>query len=210
MSLSIPSPNTDRSLLTTAERRGAAGLASTDSSKDAMLNALGGYVDSMITKACNVASVAAIPPTLRLESVVETFSFKSCQNGLFLARVPVVEITAVTEAGSELAEDDWRLEGRGLYRVAGSADTNWSVGETVVSYDAGWATVPDDLKYAAIKFMQAELNTAGRDPLLRRVSIPDVIEKEFWVDPTKSEIVPAEVLSILERGGFINKWDWMR
>jgi len=210
VALTISSPNTDRSLLTAAERRAAAGLAASDTSKDAVLVPLANYVDAMITKACNVAAAGAIPPTLRLESVVETFDFKSAQNGLFLARQPVTEVTAVTEAGSELSSGDWELEGRGLYRSTGSERMTWSVGQVSVSYSAGYSTVPYDLKYAAIKFMQAELNTAGRDPLLRRVSIPDVIDKEFWVDPTKSEIVPAEVLSILERGGFINKWDWMR
>lgn len=210
MALTISSPNTDRSLLTIAERRAAAGLAAGDTSKDAILNPLGNYVDAMITKACRVAQAGVIPPTLRLESVVETFQFKAAQNGLFLARRPIVEVTAVTEAGSELAADDWDVDGQGLYRMAGSERTTWSIGETSVSYSAGFSTVPDDLKYAAIKFMQAELYTSGRDPLLKSISIPDVISKEFWVDPSKTEVVPAEVISILDQGGYINKWDWMR
>lgn len=210
MALTISSPNTDRSLLTVAERRAAAGLSSNDNSKDAELNALGGYVDAVITKACNVAQAGAIPPTLRLESVVESFEFKSLQSGLFLARKPVVEVTAVTEAGSALAADGWELDGQALYRVSGSARTEWGIGEAAVTYSAGYATVPDDLKYAAIKFMQAELVSKGRDPMLRRYSIPDVIEQEFWVDPTKDDIVPAEVMAILTRGGFVNKWPWMR
>lgn len=210
MALTIDTPNTDRSLLTQAERRAAAGLAPTDGSRDVKLNALGGYVDAMITKACDVARSGVIPPTLRLETVVETFNFKSTQDGLFLSRKPVVEVTAVSDAGSALTTDDWELDGQGLWRVSGSTRTYWGVGETSVTYSAGFATVPDDLKYAAIKFMQAELQSGGRDPLLKRFSIPDVIEREFWVDPTKDSVVPADVMDILERGGFVNKWAWMR
>lgn len=197
-------------MLTLAERRAAAGLAVGDNSKDAILNPLGNYVDAMITKACKVEASGVIPPTLRLESVVEAFQFKSAQNGLFLARTPVVAVTAVTEAGSELSSDDWELDGRGLYRSTGSERTTWSVGDVSVSYSAGFATVPDDLKYAAIKFMQAELSQGSRDPLLKRKKIEGVSEYEYWVDPTKDSVIPADVMDILDRGGLINKWDWMR
>ena len=210
MALTIPTPNTDRSLLTLAERRAAAGLAAGDNSRDAILNPLAGYVDAMITKACRVAASGVIPPTLRLETVVETFEFKSCQNGLFLGRKPVVEVTAVTEAGSALTSDEWDLDGQALYRASGDARTYWGMGDISVTYSAGYATVPDDLKYAAIKFMQAELSQGSRDPLLKRKKIEGVSEYEYWVDPTKDSVVPADVMDILDRGGFINKWDWLR
>lgn len=210
MALTISSPNTDRSLLTLAERRAAAGLSAGDNSKDVILNPLGNYVDAMITKACRVPVSGVIPPTLRLETVAETFQFKSCQSGLFLGRKPVVAVTAVTEDGTALTSDEWDLDGQQLYRASGDARTYWGIGETAVTYSAGYSTVPDDLRYAAIKFMQAELHTSGRDPLLKRIVLPDVIEKEFWVDPSKTDVVPAEVMSILDIGGYINKWDWMR
>lgn len=208
--LTIPSPNTDRSLLTLAERRASVGLAEGDSSRDDELTAMGHYVDAMITSACGVVKSGAIPPTLRLETVIETYQFKSWQTGLILSRMPVVEVTAVTEAESGLAADDWDLDGQTLYRFNGSARANWAVGETSVTYSAGWAVVPYDLKYAAIKFMKIEDTSGTRDPLLRRIVLPDVIEKEYWVDPTKDQIVPAEVMSILEHGGYINKFPWMR
>lgn len=208
--LTIATPNTDRSLLSTAERRAAVGLSSDDSSKDALLAPLGGYVDALITKACKVAQAGVIPPTLRLETVVETFQFKSAQSGLFLSRRPVVEVTAVTESSSALASDGWEIDGQALYRSSGSARVDWGTGATSVTYSAGYATLPSDLKYAAIKFMQAEWQTSGRDPLLRRKSIEGVSEYEWWVDPTKDSVIPADVLDILERGGFINKWSWMR
>lgn len=208
--LTIPSPNTDRSLLTLAERRASVGLAVDDSSRDTELTSMGHYVDAMITQACGVVKSGAIPPTLRLETVVETYNFKSTQDGLVLSRMPVVEVTAVTEATSGLDTVDWDLDGQSLFRFNGTARTTWAIGEVEVTYSAGYEVVPYDLKYAAIKFMQAENSQGSRDPLLKRIVLPDVIEKEYWVDPTKDQIVPAEVLSILERGGYINKFAWMR
>jgi hypothetical protein len=208
--LTIASPNTDRSLLTLAERRAAVGLPEGDSSRDAELTAMGHYVDALITQACGVVKSGVIPPTLRLETVVETYQFKSVQNGLVLSRMPVVEVTAVTEAESGLDTSDWDLDGQSLFRFNGSARTTWAIGEVAVTYSAGYAVVPYDLKYAAIKFMQVEDTSGSRDPLLKRIVLPDVIEKEYWVDPTKDQIIPSEVLSILERGGYINRFSWMR
>jgi hypothetical protein len=106
--LTISSPNTDRSLLTLAELRAAAGA--TDGSQDAVLTPLGNYVAAMITKACNVARAGAIPPTLRLETVSETFRLKSQQSSLVLARRPVVSFTSVTISSSESDTSDYEYD----------------------------------------------------------------------------------------------------
>src|SRR3954471_20044209 len=109
--LTIASPNTDRSLLTLEEIRVAAGLAPTDNSKDATLVPLGAYVSASITSACKVAKSGVIPPTLRLETVTETFLFKSLQRSLVLARRAVTAITSVTENNSVLSTDDYTIDG---------------------------------------------------------------------------------------------------
>ncbi len=80
----------------------------------------------------------------------------------------------------------------------------WPCGNTVVECSAGFAVVPDDLKYAAIKFVQAENTTGSRDPLLKRIRIEGVSEREYWVDPNKQSAVPGEVMDILVRGGYVN------
>ena len=85
--LSIPSPNTDRSLLTRAQLRAAVGVE--DGSKDAALIDLGNYVAVLIAQACRVATAAGIPPTLRLETIVETIVLGTCSEWLDLARRPV-------------------------------------------------------------------------------------------------------------------------
>ena len=202
--LSIPSPNTDRSLLTRAQLRAAVGVE--DGSKDAELIDLGNYVAVLIAQACRVATAPAIPPTLRLETVVETIVLGACAEWLDLARRPMTTITSVIENGTEIDSTGYRLAGSAgrLQRRSGSFAALWQRDcDIVVTYSAGWATVPDDLARAAIKFVQAEWNQGSRDPLLRRVRVEGVSEREYWVDPTKDSVVPADVMDILERGGFV-------
>ena len=202
--LSIPSPNTDRSLLTRAQLRAAVGVE--DGSKDAALIELGNYVAVLIAQACRVATAAGIPPTLRLETIVETIVLGTCSEWLDLARRPVTTINSVIENGTEIDSTGYRVAGSAgrLQRRSGSFAALWPRDrDIVVTYSAGWANVPDDLARAAIKFVQAEWNQGSRDPLLRRVRVEGVSEREYWVDPTKDSVVPADVMDILERGGFV-------
>ncbi len=211
--LTIATPNTDRSLLTLAELRAAVGVS--DGSKDAALVPLGEYVSAMITSACKVAKSGVIPPTLRLETVTETFLFKSLQKSLVLARRPVVELVSVTQTDSLLSETEYSLDAASgiLYRanVAGYYTMPngpwgwWPAGNTVIEYSAGYEGVPADLKYAAIKFVQAENTTGSRDPNLKSLEISGVSRREWWVsDRQVTSSVPGEVMDILVRGGYTN------
>jgi hypothetical protein len=214
--LTIASPNTDRTLLTILELRSAAGV--TGSSRDTELRALGGYVSAAITKACRVAVAGAIPPTLRLESVSEAFrrGYHRCyrrqrEQSLMLARRPVVTVTSVTEDDTLLAPaTDYEFEGAAglLYRLSGDITlyrVPWCAATVVVESDAGYATVPDDLKFAAIKFVKLILSQGDRDLLQKRETIPGVIEREWWVEPTREVGVPPEIMDLLEQGGFVNE-----
>jgi hypothetical protein len=210
--LTIASPNTDRTLLTTAELRSAAGV--TDSSRDVELTALGDYIAAVITNACQVVRVGATPPTLRLESVVETFhrrghNHHSNDEPLVPSRRPVASITSVVEGTATLDASSYEIDGTLLYRLSGTRRGCWRHGPVVVSYDAGWATVPNDLRYAAIRFVQGALVQGDRDPMLKRKVTVGVSEYEWWVDPTKDNIVPLDVMDILINGGYVNRWAWL-
>lgn len=214
MSLTIADTNDDRSLLSISEVRAAVGLDSDDSSKDSVLNPINNYVSAMITKACKVAKAGIIPPTLRDETVTETFVNKSLQRSLVLARRPVIEIISVTQSGSELSETDYIVDaaagvlyrtGTGWYSDHLGPCSYWSAGDAVVEYSAGYEEVPDDLKYAAIKFLQAEYVTGDRDPRLKSLRIDGVSERTWWVsDKPVSSAVPSDVMDILARGGYVN------
>jgi hypothetical protein len=201
--LTIASPNTDRSLLTLAELRAAAGVS--DGSKDAILTPLGNYIAALITKACKVAKAGDIPPTLRLETVTETFRLKSQQASLVLARRPVVEITSAALSDAEV---EYELDAAaGVIRyLSGDVISDWGIGPVEITYSAGWEVVPDDLKYAAMKFVQGELSVASRDPTLKRLKIEGVSEREWWIpdNPVNDSVVPPDVMDILIKGGYVN------
>ncbi|TMQ24152.1 MAG: hypothetical protein E6J90_08840 [Deltaproteobacteria bacterium] len=212
--LTIATPNTDRSLLTLAERKAALGI--TDSSMDAQLTALGSYVDATITRACQVQVARDTPPTLRLEPVTETFQLKYTVEVVYLTRRPIAEVASVSEAGVVLAEDvDYEIDGQGIYRLVNGSrafcGNGWAVSPAliVVDYSGGWDVVPDDLKYAAIKFTQAAWHGGGqpRDPLLKRVHIEGVSLRDY---SAKDTAIPADVLDMLEFGGYVHKWEWIK
>jgi hypothetical protein len=202
--LSIPSPNTDRALLTIAQLRAAVGIE--DGSKDAELKELGDYVSIMIAQACRVATAPAVPPSLRLETVVETIELDVPKEWINLARLPVTEVNLVVENETTLDSKKYRRDGAvaRLQRRFGAVAGCWLHRcDIAVTYAAGWKNVPPDLARAAIKFVQEEWTTGRRDRLLKRVRVDGISEREFWVDPTKDSVVPAEVMDILDRGGFV-------
>lgn len=204
--LTITYPNTDRSLLTAAELTAAA-AGFTITQED--LTALGTYVSATITKACKVVQAGATPPTLRDEGVAESFRLKSHQGYLALARKPIIEINSVVENDTVLDASQYEVDGSLIYKISGRCRICWAYGLIEIDYLAGYADVPDDLKYAAAKFVKAELITGGRDPLLKSKTIEGVSTYEWWVDPTKDSVIPADVMSILEEGGYVRKFGWL-
>lgn len=206
--LSVTTVATDLNLLTSAELRAAIGVE--DSSKDAALVTLGKRVSSTIAKACKVEADGAVPPTLRLETLTETFRLKSSHVELVLSRRPAISITSVTEDNIALTAADYELEkGSGILRRLDGSDNPscWAAAKIVVVYPAGWQTVPDDLKLAATKLAAAFWSEGQKiDPSLKRESIPGVIEQEWWVGPSDDPIIPQEVMDLLNAGGYVNHW----
>lgn len=217
--LTIVTPATDRKLLTAAEMRAAAGTTPSDTE----LAALNAYVSAIITAACQVPreSVGNTPATLREETVSESFEWGTYQSFASLSRRPVISFTSVTENGSALTASDWQLEGHLLYRVTGDARTWWPSGDLAVVYVAGWSTVPDDLKYLAIKMVKQELAMGGAtssggnsDANLKRLKIEGVSEREWYVSSGSTSdtggLVPPDIQMGLELGGYVQRWGHMR
>lgn len=194
----------DRTLLTAAELRTAAGLAVGDTSKDANLATLGVRVAAAITSACKVARAGATPPTLREETLQQTCRLQGAVQALILARRPIASITSVTVDGDVLDPAEYEFEAAAglLYRVFGDRRCFWRCRVIVIVFVAGWATVPDDLKLAASKFVQALFQQGSRDPMLRSVTVDGVGSRDFWVDPTKDTVIPPDVMDLLDAGGY--------
>jgi hypothetical protein len=199
----VTTASSDNTLLTIAELRSAIGVS--DNSKDADLTTLGARVAAQIYNVCNIAKDGATPPTLREETCSDTFREREFQEKIVLSRRPVTEIISITECDVALTEDQYELEPSSgiIKRLCNDRETLWYPGKIVVAYVAGYATVPDDLKLAASKFVQSIYRTGSRDPLLRSVTIEGVSTREYWVDPNNDSIVPGEVMDILNQGDYV-------
>jgi hypothetical protein len=196
--LEVTTPAEELDLLTNAELSAAIGSPTLTTEQ---LDDLNARIAAMITRHCRVVAAGVTPPTLRQETLRETFRLKSRQDCLILARRPIVSVSSVTEAGTALTvADDIEIEaGSGLLRrLSSDEEVCWPCGKIVVTYVAGWDTVPDDLKQAAMKLAAVIYSEGVRvDPSLKRESIPGLGDREFWVSPNDDALIPAEVADLL-------------
>lgn len=202
--LTVITPAPDLTLLTVAELREATGVTGND--HDTVLVTLGRRVAASITDACRVAADGATPATLRQEIVSDTFRQSRFIENLILSRRPIVSIASVVENDVILDAADYLIQSRAglIQRLCNDRVSCWPCGKIVVTYTAGWATVPETLKEAASRYIKSLWSINDRDPLLKREVIPGTGEFEYWVEPTKDAAVPADVMDMLEAGGFVN------
>jgi hypothetical protein len=155
--------------------------------QDDLLAAEGLRVAAAITMACNVAIGAGGEPTLKQETLQETF-YGSRSGRLVLARRHNVVLLSVTADGAALSIDDdafvdseTGILSRNLYDYSAL----WCTSRAVVTYKAGFETAPGDLKMAAMDFMRLNWADRNRDPSLKSevIDIPDVqrVERQYWI-----------------------------
>jgi hypothetical protein len=201
----VTTPATDRTLLSIAELRSAVGVA--DQTRDVELKALGLRVADRITRACQLRADGATAPTLRKEKITETFRQtrvtsdprRHYSSELVLSRRPIVSVTSVTEDGTALTSADYEIfASKGaLRRLTGATAMFWYAATTVIVYDAGWDTVPTDIKFAAEQLARAYWFQNARDPALRQISVPGVIERQYWVGSAGDPDIPQNVMDML-------------
>ncbi|ARM12128.1 MULTISPECIES: hypothetical protein [Rhizobium] len=184
--LAVTTPASDLTLLRVEERREAAGLAADDASKDTLLLALDQRIAAAIMSECNIAIGSGGEPTLKRETLTETF-YSAYLDRLLLARRHNVEITSLTDGDTVLTTADYLVDAEAgiLTRMRTECPSAWRSSKVVVVYDAGFTTIPADLKFAAIDFFRSEWLARSRDPLIKRVQT-DVFEVEstttdYWV-----------------------------
>jgi hypothetical protein len=209
--LTVTTAASDHALLTIGEMRTLAGA--TDGSQDVALTALGLRIAAAITAECNVAIGVGANPTLLQETLTETFFYVDGEI-LNLSRRFDVTITSVVEDDITLDTDEYLVEPESGFLNRLDTDgypCRWCAQKVVVVYQAGFATVPSDLKQAAMDTYRATYLEETRDPLVKRLreDIPGVreIETDYWVGtmPGQSEgPIPAQVMGQLKR--FRNGW----
>jgi hypothetical protein len=205
-SVTVPAP--DLSLLTIEQLRVAAGLSWNDDCRDPELEELGKRVAADIAAACGVAFDGINPPTLRSETVSETFWNGCRESEMILSRRFISAVTTVTEQGTVLVSDDFVIDRDAglLSRVSSGRPWSWYVGSLAVVYVAGFAVVPADLAGAAMDLARFRLSEGGTDPLEkgRTVEIPDVetVRVDRWVGAvpgTATGGMPSSILAKLSR-----------
>lgn len=151
-SLVVTLPADDLSLLTIEELREAAGVTGEDD--DDQLTAIGLQVAALIAAQCNVEPGIGSVPTLRQEQITETF-WNVCTSRLILGRQHEVDVFSIVDGGSTLSAADYIINPVGsIIRLTGDAPSYWGSTKTVVVYNAGFETVPDDLKAVASEMVK--------------------------------------------------------
>ncbi|TJV51152.1 MAG: hypothetical protein E5Y01_16325 [Mesorhizobium sp.] len=182
--LTVTSPAADRTLLTIAEMCAAAGV--TGNGSDADLQAMEAQNAASIMAECDIAIGAGAPPTLRKETLTETI-YQAYGESLILARRHEIAINSIVEDGVTLLNTDFQVDPESgvVTKLCDDYPVCWSAKKIVVVYDAGFETVPGDLKKVAADFLRSTWLEKSRDPLVKseRVKVEgvDETEKQFWV-----------------------------
>ena len=104
---------------------------------------------------------------------------------LQLSRWPVTEILSLTDDGVAKDEDADFVVDRAsglLTRLDGSGrQCRWGSAPKVVSYKAGYGTIPADLEDAVIRMVKGRWLARGRDPNLKSQDIPGVLSQTWWI-----------------------------
>jgi hypothetical protein len=151
--LVITTPAADPALLTIAQMRVAAKLDPSDGSQDADLAARGLAVAAGIMAECRIAVGQGGDPTLLQETLTETFYSVEIDE-LMLARRHNVAITSITVDGTALTAGQWVLNSEAgiLTFLLNDCPRRWCARKIVAVYQAGFATIPDDLVAVAIEY----------------------------------------------------------
>lgn len=213
--LVITTPASDRSLLTTEEMRAAAGVP--DNSQDAALTAMEKRVAALITSECDIAVGEGAEPTLRRETVEETF-FNVNAAELILSRMHKIKVNSLTVDGTALTDADYvvRSEAGLLHRLQGDCLSRWCARKIVVAYEAGFQTVPDDLKQAAIELFRMSWLAGERDPLVKAETVDvdgiEEVRRDYWVGGLPGQgtsggsVIPSYIADQLKRYRNVALW----
>jgi hypothetical protein len=150
-----------------------------------MLDTIIRQVSDLVSKECGVTRSGVSIPTLRQETIVETIRFSEDEASLILARRFVGAISSITENGTALDPAFYSVDkAAGLIQRLDSngAEIDWSISPVVVTYTAGFSSVPEDLKLATIRAIHEQISASSRDPLLRSESVDGISRFDYWVN----------------------------
>lgn len=183
--LVVDEPADNAAILSIEEMRAAAGLATTDATKDAMLNRLSSFAFASIMSECNIAAGMGGEPTLWQELLTQTV-YGAYEQQIILLRRHNVEIISISADGAELLPEDYFVDPESglLTRLQSDDPVSWNCKKVVIQYLAGFEEMPGDLRQVASDFLRVLYNESTRDPSVKAkdVEIYGVERKrtEYW------------------------------
>lgn len=203
----VTTPASDTSILTLDELRASLNLS--DKSKDDVLKRINPRVERAIYRACRLRGDGSHPTTLRLETIKESFRLTDVdlyQPEIQLSRRPIASIVSITENEQVLtAGEDYEILadlGRVRRLHDGTQGVQWYWGafgifNVVFTYQAGFATAPDDLKDAAEQLARDYYFRQTREPGLRSINIPGVMDRSWYSGSSDEDDVSRNILDKL-------------
>lgn len=139
------------------------------------------------------------------ETVSEQFRLDSAVDKLILGRFPVISVTTVTEDEDDplVVTTDYETDPVSglLTRLSDDTPITWSASKIVVAYQAGYELLdglPEDVQRACVSMVKNFRSQAKRDPMAKRIEIPDVRTVDYWVGKVgESGSMPPDVLDLL-------------
>lgn len=210
--IKILTPAADLALLSIDQLRLAAGPTATDGSKDDQLTALGLAISDRIAAICDLRSDGIHPATLLRETIEETFWASRGHwrrsdrfviaheesHPMILSRRPIQMLRSLIVDGSDVDVDtNCELIIDNESGLVSREFGDWFGRKIVITYDAGFDTVPAGLVMAAQRLAKMYWASATRDDGIRRLNIPNVIDKQWWVGGITDADVPQSILDVL-------------
>ncbi|EHM00534.1 hypothetical protein HMPREF9946_02574 [Acetobacteraceae bacterium AT-5844] len=181
--LTVVTPASSSALVSLEVAKSELEIPADDTSQDEKLRRAIARASAMIARHCN--------RVFAREQLRQTFR-PMTSDALLLARSPAT-VTAVTSDGQPLTGEEWELDQCLLYRLRGGCRIPWFGRVVVVDYAAGYRMpegpqeneapeLPLDLEQACLQLLTFLRESAGRDPMLRSLSVPEAISQS-WLDP---------------------------
>lgn len=191
--LTVTTAADSQDLVSLAAAKTDLGISGT--SEDARLSAWISQASGMIATECN--------RVFGLETLSEKFRPTTSAERLILSRYPISTITSVTEDTTVVDADDYEADNEPglLFRLISDSRTCWTAAKIVVVYTAGYSLptgVPEGLKRACLSLVKLMRAQATRDPLAKRIEIPDVMTTDYWVGSMgENGAMPPDVLDLI-------------
>lgn len=214
--LSVVTPASDPTLVSLATAKDELNIL--DSSLDVR-------IERWITEE-SAELVAMIGRQLRAEAVIETLRANTYRidapgehfypsfgnfdrgtrvNGISLRRYPIQSVASIVEDGTTLdpaADYEIDAEFGVIYRLTAGVRIAWYGQTEVISYVGGYPAttdVPGDIVKAMLAMLKHRRAGQTRDPMLRQISVPGVIEQQFTTPNGKDSGLPQEVSAVIAK-----------